>query len=84
MAAGGGTAPFTVPSHSRTGRGEPVVCVTGGPLLPASYLGTLGGLDRHAELILFDPARDTGTDPDPAAARCDALARRLEDLRRHL
>ena len=35
-------------TYTRTGRGTPVICLPGGPLLPAAYLGDLGGLDRKS------------------------------------
>jgi len=75
----------TTLGYSRVGRGRPLVCVPGGPLLPAAYLGELGGLSQYAELLLFDPPGSAGnTESDPAAYRCDRVADDLEALRRHL
>lgn len=71
--------------YSRTGAGMPLICVPGGPLLPASYLGDLGGLDQHAELVLFNPpGSDPGTTEDLSAYRCDRVADDLDEFRLHL
>lgn len=81
---------FTTPrnstlTYSRVGHGNPLVCVPGGPLLPAAYLGDLGGLADHAELILFDPPGSAPDDEaDPSAYRCDNIVDDLETLRQHL
>lgn len=54
--------------------GEPLVCLPGGPLRAPRYLGTLGGLAAHRELVLVElPAR-----------RVDRLVADLEALRCHL
>ena len=77
-------------TYTRLGQGEPLICVPGGPLLPATYLGTLGDLDQHTELILLDPPTtpmDTSGIENGAADalyRCDNLAEDLESLRQHL
>jgi len=72
-------------TYTRAGKGDPLVCVPGGPLLSADYLGDLGGLTRHAELILFDPPGSLpGDDTDAAALRCDLVVEDLEALRQHL
>ena len=56
-------------TYTRTGRGTPVICLPGGPLLPAAYLGDLGGLDRQAELILVNlPGSDGSVTEDKIAA----------------
>lgn len=67
------------------GTGAPVVCVPGGPGRAASYLGDLGGLDRHRRLVLADP-RGSGTSrpADPAGLTLDRLVGDLDELRRHL
>jgi len=69
----------------RVGRGAPLLCVPGGPLLPADYLGTLGGLDDTAELVLLDPP---GSRPDLLMGnddlRCDRIAAALDEVRAHL
>ncbi len=72
-------------SYRRLGRGAPLLCVPGGPLLPADYLGDLGGLDRHVELVMVDlPGSDLATHYVDAAYRCDNVADDLEELRVHL
>ncbi|MFD3535690.1 alpha/beta fold hydrolase [Streptomyces sp. NPDC058664] len=55
------------------GEGEPLVCLAGGPMRDADYLGDLGGLVAHRSLVLLD-ARGTGASADPAdpgTYRCD-------------
>lgn len=52
----------------------------------SGYLGELGGLSAHHQLMLFD-LRGTGaseTPVDPESYRCDRLVDDLEALRRHL
>jgi pimeloyl-ACP methyl ester carboxylesterase len=72
-------------SYSRNGQGQPLICVPGGPLLPATYLGDLGGLDQYAELVLFNlPGSDSAHERDLAFYRCDSVAEDLEELRQHL
>ncbi len=73
-------------AYHRTGTGAPLVCVPGGPLLSADYLGDLGGLSDHAELILLDHRGSgaSGTPTDPATYRCDRVADDVEALRLHL
>ena len=70
----------------RTGSGPPLVCLPGGPGRTPGYLGDLGGLGRSRELILPD-TRGTGDSEvpaDPAAYRCDRIARDVEALRADL
>ncbi len=56
------------------GDGNPVVVLPGGPLRAARYLGDLGGLDAHRELVLLElPHR-----------RVDHIVNDLEALREHL
>ncbi|MFB7217882.1 alpha/beta fold hydrolase [Streptomyces sp. NPDC056227] len=67
------------------GDGNPVVCLPGGPT-DSVYLGDLGGLSTHRQLIRLD-LRGTGRSemPDDAAScRCDRLVDDLEALREHL
>jgi len=68
------------------GAGVPVICLPGGPMLDSAYLGDLGGLSAHRQLIMVDP-RGTGQSAIPADAasyRCDRLVGDLEALREHL
>jgi len=75
----------TTLTYNRVGRGSPVLCVPGGPLLPVTYLGDLGGLSQHVELILFSPPGSVpDEEADPSAYRCDNVVDDLEGLRRHL
>ena len=70
-------------AYRRAGSGPPLVCVPGGPGRSPRYLGDLGGLGRSRELILPD-IRGTGDSEvpaDPAAYRCDRIARDVEALR---
>ncbi len=65
------------------GRGPLLVCQPGGPARPASYLETLGGLDRHRTLVLLNP-RGVGQSAAAGHYRFTDLADDLEALRRHL
>jgi proline iminopeptidase len=70
-------------AYHRAGSGPPLVCVPGGPGRSPRYLGDLGGLGHSRELILPD-TRGTGDSEvpaDPAAYRCDRIARDVEALR---
>lgn len=65
--------------------GIPLVCVPGGPA-DSRYLGDLGGLSAHRQLIVPD-SRGTGRSAvpeDPSSYRCDRLVDDIEALRRHL
>ncbi|WP_374005082.1 alpha/beta fold hydrolase [Streptomyces ipomoeae] len=67
------------------GDGPPVVCLPGGPT-DSAYLGDLGGLSAHRQLIRLD-LRGTGqsaTPEDTASYRCDRLVDDVEALREHL
>ncbi|WP_328886135.1 alpha/beta fold hydrolase [Streptomyces sp. NBC_00316] len=67
------------------GHGPPVVCLPGGPTASA-YLGDLGGLSAHRQLIRLD-LRGTGQSAvpeDSASYRCDRLVDDVEALRTHL
>ncbi|MFI9356999.1 alpha/beta fold hydrolase [Streptomyces lydicus] len=64
----------------------PLVCLAGGPGRDAAYLGDLGGLAAHRQLIVPD-SRGTGGSPtadDPARYAFPQLAEDLEALRAHL
>lgn len=68
-----------------SGEGPPLVCLPGGPTACA-YLGDLGGLSAHRQLIMLDP-RGTGqsaTPRDTASYRCDHLVDDVQALREHL
>jgi proline iminopeptidase len=68
-----------------SGDGPPLVCLPGGPTACA-YLGDLGGLSAHRQLIMLDP-RGTGQSAipqDTASYRCDRLVGDVEALREHL
>ena len=70
----------------RAGSGPPLICLPGGAMRSSAYLGTLGGLTGHVELLLLDP-RGTGDSErpaDPATYRCDRQAADVEALRIHL
>lgn len=67
------------------GDGPPVICLPGG-MQDSVYLGDLGGLSAHRQLIRLD-LRGTGrsaTPQDPASYRCDRLVDDVEALREHL
>jgi proline iminopeptidase len=68
------------------GAGSPVICLPGGPMQDCAYLGELGGLSAHRQLIMMDQ-RGTGRSAIPEDAtsyRCDRLADDVEALREHL
>jgi pimeloyl-ACP methyl ester carboxylesterase len=67
------------------GDGDPVVCIPGGPT-DSLYLGDLGGLSTHRQLIVLD-LRGTGQSAIPedlSSYRCDRLVDDVEALREHL
>ncbi|MER5308716.1 alpha/beta hydrolase [Streptomyces sp. NPDC002773] len=68
------------------GEGEPLVCLAGGPMRDADYLGDLGGLAAHRALVVLD-TRGTGASAEPAdpgTYRCDRQVGDVEALRAHL
>lgn len=68
------------------GAGAPLVCVPGGPMRASAYLGDLGGLSAHRQLIMLD-LRGTGGSAipeDPGSYRCDRLAADVSALQDHL
>lgn len=81
------TAPDgTLLAHHDAGDGPPLVCLPGGPMQSAAYLGDLGGLTAHRRLIGLDP-RGTGasaTPADTASYRCDRQTDDVDALRTHL
>ncbi|MET7767013.1 alpha/beta hydrolase [Streptomyces sp. NPDC005393] len=67
------------------GEGDPLVCIPGGPT-DSAYLGDLGGLSAHRQLIVLD-LRGTGRSAipeDTSSYRCDRLVDDVEALREHL
>ncbi|MFG2774268.1 alpha/beta fold hydrolase [Streptomyces sp. NPDC048350] len=68
------------------GVGEPLVCLPGGPMRDATYLGDLGGLDaRRSLIVLHLRGTGAGAEPaDPASYRCDRQVADVEALRLHL
>ncbi len=68
------------------GAGSPLLCLPGGLLLDAAYLGDLGGLSSHRRLVLLDPRGSGASDhsDNPTAYRCDRMVADVEALRRHL
>ena len=68
------------------GSGEPLLCLPGGPMQASEYLGDLGGLAAHRQLILLD-LRGTGESAqplDPSTYRVDRQVADVEALRAHL
>ena len=68
------------------GDGAPLICLPGGPMRASVYLGDLGGLSEHRQLVVLD-LRGTGqsaTPKDTASYRCDRVVDDVEALRQHL
>lgn len=68
------------------GDGPPLVCLPGGPMQASMYLGDLGGLSAHRQLIMLD-LRGTGQSAipeDTATYRSDRLINDVDALREHL
>ncbi|MET7797916.1 alpha/beta fold hydrolase [Streptomyces decoyicus] len=64
----------------------PLVCLAGGPARDAAYLGDLGGMAAHRQLIIPD-SRGTGDSPsaaDPSRYAFPQLSEDVEALREHL
>jgi proline iminopeptidase len=73
-------------AYHEFGAGIPVICLPGGPMQDSAYLGELGGLSAHRQLIMVD-CRGTGqsaTPQDATSYRCDRLVDDVEALREHL
>jgi pimeloyl-ACP methyl ester carboxylesterase len=68
------------------GRGDPLICLPGGAGRASSYLGDLGGLSAHRQLVLLDNrgTGDSAIPADPATYRRDRLSHDVEALRKHL
>ncbi|MEV4601878.1 alpha/beta hydrolase [Amycolatopsis sp. NPDC049253] len=76
----------TVLAYRVLGSGTPAVCLPGGPMRDAAYLGDLGGLAAHRSLLVLD-LRGTGASAeptDPGTYRCDRQVGDVEALREHL
>ncbi|QEU93469.1 alpha/beta fold hydrolase [Streptomyces kanamyceticus] len=72
-------------SYDVIGEGRPLICLPGGPQ-DSVYLGDLGGLSAHRQLIRLD-LRGTGRSERPAdlaSCRCDRLVDDVTALREHL
>ena len=68
------------------GSGPPLVCLPGGPMMDAAYLGDLGGLDADRQLVLLDPrgTGDSEAPSDPRDYRVNKQVPDVEALREHL
>ncbi|RSM51283.1 alpha/beta hydrolase [Actinoplanes sp. ATCC 53533] len=82
---------FSAPDGTRLayrtiGDGDPLLCLPGGPMQDAAYLGDLGGLARHRRLLLLDPrgTGDSAVPGDGESYRCDRQVDDVEALRQHL
>ncbi|NUK21095.1 alpha/beta fold hydrolase, partial [Streptomyces lunaelactis] len=49
----------TMLAYHLVGEGEPLICLPGGAMRASAYLGDLGGLSTHRQLVLLD-LRGTG------------------------
>ncbi|MFE6280907.1 alpha/beta fold hydrolase [Streptomyces sp. NPDC057877] len=79
---------FTAPdgtelAYHLRGTGAPVVVLPGGPMRASAYLGDLGGLSAHRQLVLLDlrGTGDSAVPVDPGTYRCDRLVDDVEALR---
>ncbi|BCB90808.1 alpha/beta fold hydrolase [Phytohabitans suffuscus] len=82
---------FTAPDGTRlachrSGDGEPLVCLPGGPMQASVYLEDLGGLSGHRALVRLDlrGTGDSDVPDDTATYRCDRQVDDVEALRVHL
>lgn len=73
-------------AYADYGQGWPLVCLPGGPLQAAAYLGDLGRLPRYCRLILPDlrGTKSTRPAPHPTSHRPERLVADLETLRAHM
>lgn len=73
-------------AYHLAGQGAPLICLPGGAMRASAYLGGLGGLDRHRQLVLLDlrGTGDSAVPDDTATYRCDRLVDDVEALREHL
>lgn len=70
-------------AYHRTGDGDPLICVPGGPMQSSNYLGDLGGVSPLARLDLRGTG-ESAVPADPASYRCDRLVDDIEAFRGHL
>lgn len=70
-------------AYHRTGDGDPLVCLPGGPMQASAYLGDLGGVSPLARLDLRGTG-DSAIPADPGSYRCDRLVDDVETFRDHL
>jgi pimeloyl-ACP methyl ester carboxylesterase len=73
-------------TFERTGSGPTLVCHPGGPGFSSRYLGNLGALDEHLELVLLNPRGTGGSDDaaEPSGYAIADYAADVEELREHL
>ncbi|WP_307665265.1 alpha/beta fold hydrolase [Streptomyces sp. V1I1] len=73
-------------SYHLTGEGEPLIVLPGGAMRASAYLGDLGGLSAHRQLVLLDlrGTGDSAVPADPATYRCDRQVADVEALSEHL
>ncbi|MYT29485.1 MULTISPECIES: alpha/beta hydrolase [unclassified Streptomyces] len=76
----------TVLAYHLAGKGTPLLCLPGGPMRASAYLGDLGGMADHRQLIRLDlrGTGESGIPADPASYRCDRQVDDVEALRAHL
>jgi pimeloyl-ACP methyl ester carboxylesterase len=76
----------TMLAYHRLGEGHPLICLPGGPMIASAYLGDLGGLSTHRELVRLDlrGTGDSAVPVDQTSYRCDRLVDDVEALREHL
>lgn len=76
----------TILAYHQRGAGVPLICLPGGPGRASSYLGNLGGLDQHRQLLLLDNrgTGDSAAPTDESSYRMDRLPDDLEAFRHHL
>ncbi|MGX1881578.1 alpha/beta fold hydrolase [Streptomyces sp. NPDC055287] len=76
----------TTLAYHLVGEGEPLICLPGGAMRASAYLGDLGGLSAHRQLVLLDlrGTGDSAVPADPATYRCERLVADVEALREHL
>ena len=73
-------------AYHGAGSGAPLICLPGGPMQASAYLGDLGGLSAHRNVIRLDlrGTGDSATPADQVSYRCDRQVDDVEALRTHL